>query len=164
MINLRMSIRLFLAALMLVNVACSDDITGGPVDPADLTFASALGVNLSQMTRTPSGLYMRDEVVGTGAVATVGSTVIVDYTGWLHTGVEFDSSARPGRIPLEFGNLGNAQVIQGWNEGLVGMRVGGRRLLVIPSSLGYGERGSGSAIPPYATLVFRVQLRSATPR
>jgi FKBP-type peptidyl-prolyl cis-trans isomerase FkpA len=149
------------AALLLVTSACRDDITYPPLNPDEVTYAAALGVNLSQMTRTSTGLYIRDEVVGTGALATAGSTVSVDYTGWLHTGTQFDSSASSG--PLSFGNLGNAQVIQGWNEGLIGMRVGGRRMLVIPYTLGYGQGGRGS-IPPYATLVFRVELRSVTPR
>src|SRR5688572_2382913 len=131
-----------------------------PTEPEDLTFAPGLGVNLSAMTRTASGLYLQDEVVGTGAQATVGSTVTADYSGWLHNGFLFDTSS--GEQPITVRNLGNAGVIAGWNEGLVGMRVGGRRLLVIPWQLGYGPNGSPPVIPPYATLVFRVTLRSVT--
>ncbi len=132
-----------------------------PVDPEDLTFASELGVNLSAMTLSPTGLYYQDQVVGTGAVATVGSSVTVDYTGWLHSGRQFDSST--GQAPFAIASLGSGRVIAGWDEGLNGMRVGGRRLLVIPSHLAYGASGSGT-IPPYATLVFRVDLRSVAAR
>src|SRR5688572_28809406 len=145
-------------ASVFLSAGCSDD-PAGPVDPADLVFAPALNVNLAAMTRSSSGLYMQDEVVGTGALAARGSTVTVDYTGWLHNGTQFDTSA--GKSPFTVTNLGSAVVIAGWNEGLIGMRVGGRRLLVIPSHLGYGAAGAGNgAIPPHATLVFRVDLRS----
>ena len=142
-------------ALSIGLAACGDD---DPVDPADLTFASELNVNLSAMTKTASGLYYKDEVVGTGTQAAVGFNLSVDYTGWLHDGTMFDSST--GKSPITF-VLGIGQVIRGWDEGLLGMRVGGRRQLVIPAHLAYGAEGRGQ-IPPNATLVFRVDLRAAT--
>jgi FKBP-type peptidyl-prolyl cis-trans isomerase len=134
--------------------ACTDDT---PTDPAQLTFAPGLNVNLSAMTRTSSGLYIQDEVVGTGAQVVRGNTVTVDYTGWLHNGTQFDTSS--GRSPIEVTNIGSANVIAGWNEGLIGMRVGGRRLLVIPPRLAYGADGRSPSIPGHATLVFRVDMR-----
>jgi FKBP-type peptidyl-prolyl cis-trans isomerase FkpA len=148
-----------LCAALLLTSACSlsSDTASGPVDPTSLTFNSALGVNLSAMTKTASGLYIQDQIVGTGAVVTAGSTATVDYTGWLHDATQFDTSV--GKTPFTVQNVGNANVIAGWNEGLIGMRVGGRRLLVIPYTLGYGAQARGT-IPAYATLVFRIDLRS----
>lgn len=148
-------------AALLLTAACSHTDSGtGPVDPASLTYSSTLSVNLSTMTRTASGLYLRDEIVGTGAVVTAGSTATVDYTGWLHNGEQFDTSV--GKTPFTVRNVGSASVIAGWNEGLIGMRVGGRRQLVIPYTLGYGAQANGP-IPAYATLIFRIDLRSVTP-
>lgn len=123
--------------------------------PEQVTYASELNVDLEAMERTPSGLYRRDLTVGQGDVATPGSNVDVHYTGWLPSGLEFDSSR--GGAPFTFG-LGVGEVIQGWDEGVAGMRVGGRRQLVIPPDLAYGARGAGGVIPPNATLVFDVEL------
>ena len=119
------------------------------------TFAPALGVNLPAMTKTPSGLSYQDKTVGTGTTATAGKTVSVHYTGWLPDGTKFDSS-RDRNEPFDF-PLGAGHVIAGWDEGVAGMKVGGRRLLVIPPALGYGPNGTGP-IPPNATLVFDVEL------
>jgi FKBP-type peptidyl-prolyl cis-trans isomerase len=119
------------------------------------TFAPSLGVNLATMTKTQSGLAYQDKVVGTGATATAGKTVSVQYTGWLPDGTKFDSS-RDRNEPFDF-PLGAGHVIPGWDEGVAGMKVGGRRLLVIPPALGYGPSGTGP-IPPNATLVFDVEL------
>ena len=153
--NRRSALALCLGALLSLAGCNGDAGPSGPVDPTELIFANVLGVNLAAMTKTPSGLYLQDQVVGTGAQATAGSSVTVDYTGWLHNGSQFDSGT------YTVTPLGNAQVIAGWNEGLIGMRVGGRRLLVIPSNLGYGAAGAGNGIiPPYATLVFRVELKT----
>jgi FKBP-type peptidyl-prolyl cis-trans isomerase len=119
------------------------------------TFAPALGVNLAVMTKTPSGLLYQDKTVGTGAAATSGHVVSVHYTGWLPDGTKFDSS-RDRNEPFDF-PLGAGHVIAGWDQGVAGMKVGGRRLLVIPPTLGYGAGGTGP-IPPNATLVFDVEL------
>ena len=104
---------------------------------------------------TPSGLQFSDVQAGEGAEAKVGQQVTVHYTGWLTDGKKFDSSRDRGQ-PFKFG-LGAGQVIKGWDEGVAGMKVGGRRRLIIPSSLGYGDRGVGP-IPAGATLVFAVEL------
>ncbi len=126
-----------------------------PPSTVATTFAPALGVNLASMTKTPSGLEYQDKTVGTGAAAVAGKTVKVHYTGWLPDGTKFDSS-RDRNEPFDF-PLGAGHVIAGWDEGVAGMKVGGRRLLVIPAALGYGSRGTGP-IPPNATLVFDVEL------
>ena len=128
--------------------------------PEQVTFAGTLGVNLAEMNRTPTGLYWKDLVVGTGPEAVAGSTAAVDYTGWLPDAREFDSS-RHGGNPYVF-VLGQGRVIAGWDEGVAGMRVGGRRLLVIPPDLGYGAHGMGGVIPPDATLVFDVELQAVS--
>ena len=107
------------------------------------------------MTTTPSGLQYRDEAVGDGPEAKAGQNVSVHYTGTLQDGSKFDSSRDRGQ-PLNF-TLGVGQVIKGWDEGVQGMRVGGRRQLVIPPELGYGARGIGP-IPPNSTLHFDVEL------
>ncbi|MEK7336107.1 MAG: FKBP-type peptidyl-prolyl cis-trans isomerase, partial [Nitrospirota bacterium] len=105
---------------------------------------------------TSSGLQYIDQVVGTGDTAKAGQTVSVHYTGWLTNGKKFDSSVDRGQ-PFSF-RLGVGQVIKGWDEGVQGMKVGGKRKLTIPSNLGYGARGAGGLIPPHATLVFDVEL------
>lgn len=103
----------------------------------------------------PDGLVLEDIKVGTGAEAKAGQKVSVHYTGWLTNGTKFDSSVDHG-APFEF-NLGGGQVIKGWDEGVAGMKVGGKRKLTIPPQLGYGARGVGK-IPPNSTLVFDVEL------
>ena len=105
---------------------------------------------------TPSGLKYNDLVVGTGDVAVAGKTVSVHYTGWLTNGQKFDSSVDRGQ-PFSF-PLGAGRVIKGWDEGVQGMKIGGKRKLTIPSHMGYGKRGAGGVIPPNATLVFNVEL------
>lgn len=104
---------------------------------------------------TASGVEYWDITVGTGATAVAGKTVTVNYTGWLTNGKKFDSSI--GKQPFSF-TLGAGQVIKGWDDGVAGMKIGGKRQLKIPPSLGYGSQGAGGVIPPNATLIFDVQL------
>ncbi|WP_394707583.1 FKBP-type peptidyl-prolyl cis-trans isomerase [Sedimenticola selenatireducens] len=105
---------------------------------------------------TDSGLKYDDMVEGEGAVAAAGQRVVVHYTGWLTDGRKFDSSL-DRNDPFTF-SLGAGQVIRGWDEGVQGMKIGGKRKLTIPPQLGYGARGAGGVIPPNATLVFEVEL------
>ena len=124
-----------------------------------LTFSLGVGGSMAennQEVTTPSGLKYLDQVVGTGEVAVAGKTVSVHYTGWLENGKKFDSSVDRGQA-FSF-PLGAGRVIKGWDEGVQGMKVGGKRKLTIPSNLGYGPQGAGGAIPPNATLIFDVEL------
>jgi peptidylprolyl isomerase len=109
---------------------------------------------------TPSGLQIIDTKVGAGASPKTGQTCVMHYTGWLYEngakGKKFDSSVDRGQ-PFEF-PIGTHRVIAGWDEGVATMKVGGKRTLICPPQLGYGERGAGSAIPPNATLIFDVEL------
>ena len=112
------------------------------------------------MITTPSGLQYEDTTVGDGAEARAGQDVTVHYTGWLYNdgaqGAKFDSS-KDRNDPFEF-SLGAGMVIKGWDEGVAGMKIGGKRTLIIPAALGYGARGAGGVIPPNATLKFDVEL------
>ena len=112
------------------------------------------------MQTSNSGLQYLDTTLGEGEPAVVGKNVTVHYTGWLFNdgeqGTKFDSS-KDRNAPFVF-RLGAGQVIQGWDEGVAGMKVGGARTLIIPASLGYGARGAGGVIPPNATLKFDVEL------
>ncbi len=111
-----------------------------------------------KMETTASGLQYVDEVIGTGESPQKGKSVTVHYTGWLTDGKKFDSS-RDRNEPFTF-TIGVGQVIPGWDEGVSGMKVGGKRKLTIPPTLGYGSRGAGTIIPPNATLLFDVELLS----
>lgn len=119
--------------------------TQNTMNPNDTSFSSSV-----------TGLEVKDAVVGTGAVATAGKTVTVNYSGAFTDGKVFDSSYSRG-VPFKF-VLGLGQVIPGWDQGVAGMKVGGKRHLVIPGSLAYGPNGIPGAIPPNATLVFDVEL------
>ena len=115
--------------------------------------------SLPPLTTTRSGLMFRDVLVGEGRAATAGDQVAVDYTGRLEDGTVFDSSE--GRGPISF-TIGMREVIKGWEEGITGMHVGGKRQLVLPPHLGYGAQGAPPAIPPNALLHFDVELQSAS--
>ena len=144
--------RLIVAAAALQFAACgSDEDTS-----SQLQFAPELEVDVESLTRTASGLQYQDLAVGDGIEAAAGNAVTVHYTGWLVDGSKFDSSVDSGQ-PFSF-TLGAGEVITGWDEGVAGMRVGGKRKLVIPPGLGYGAAGYPPVIPRNATLVFDVEL------
>jgi FKBP-type peptidyl-prolyl cis-trans isomerase FkpA len=146
----------------------------GPKDPAQATANAASSANptnpvdpapaAAQAEQGPK-VQVVDHVIGKGTEATYGSTVVVNYTGWFYKplaakqhGRKFDSSLDAGREPLEF-QLGARQVIKGWEQGVQGMKVGGKRTLIIPSELAYGKRGAGGgSIPPDSDLIFDVEL------
>lgn len=139
------------------SVAASTVADSTPAPAVTNTDITPSAVNNATATRTTSsGLKIQDLVVGTGAVAKSGENVTVHYRGTLTDGTQFDASYDRGE-PFSF-DLGAGQVIRGWDEGVVGMRVGGKRKLTIPPSLGYGASGAGGVIPPNATLVFEVEL------
>ncbi len=146
-------IALTCGAMLPAPLACGDDL------PA----ANAAGVEAGRPTRvkTASGLQYEDIKIGSGEAARSGHSATVHYTGWLKsrdgsTGRKFDSS-RDNDEPFTF-RVGTGQVIQGWDEGVQGMRVGGVRKLIVPAYLGYGSRGAPPRIPPNATLIFEVEL------
>ena len=175
--NLRRS-RLPLAAVsaLILLAACGSDALNTPTPPpaTQSSSASTQGGSCTpapspadnfaetvQLTTTADGLQYGDITVGTGATPKKGQNLTVQYTGWLTTGCVFDSSRTAGRTPFSF-VIGATppNVILGWEEGLLTMRVGGKRRLVIPPALGYGATGQGS-IPANATLIFDVELLSA---
>src|SRR5512145_1059051 len=114
-----------------------------------------------ELIQTATGLQYVDIAEGAGAAPRPGDSVSVHYTGWLKSGQKFDSSLDRGQ-PLVF-PIGKGRVIKGWDEGVGGMKVGGKRKLVIPAHLGYGDRGAGGVIPPGATLIFEVELLGVEP-
>ena len=138
-----------LALAALIGTGCSP-AGDGAASPASPELAAG------EATTTASGLIVQEIAVGDGALAEAGRRVSVHYSGWLSDGTPFDSSLERGQ-PFEF-RLGAGQVIAGWDEGVAGMRVGGKRKLTIPPQLGYGPRGAGGVIPPNAVLVFEVEL------
>ncbi len=109
-----------------------------------------------QIVQTASGLGYVDLVAGKGATPSTGDSVSVHYTGWLTDGTQFDSSLKRG-TPFVF-PIGRGRVIRGWDEGVLSMRVGGKRKLIVPAHLGYGANGAGGVIPPDATIIFEVEL------
>jgi peptidylprolyl isomerase len=146
---------LAVSAALVLTLSCGDDPLEPPTDPLDVTFAAALDIDLGRMTRSSSGLYYEDIVVGAGEQATVGAEVDVLYNGWLPNGTLFDARTTPTN-PFTF-VLGIGQVIAGWDEGVSGMHEGGVRVLVVPPQLGYGYASNGP-IPGNSVLVFRVEL------
>lgn len=142
----RKSIFLFVLIAVLLSTLTFSLAQSNPAGPTKVT---------GKPTTTADGLQYWDIKVGTGATAVSGKKVTVNYTGWLTNGKQFDSSV--GKKPFPF-TLGAAQVIQGWDEGVAGMKVGGKRQLRIPPDLAYGARGYPGVIPPNSTLVFDVEL------
>jgi FKBP-type peptidyl-prolyl cis-trans isomerase len=140
-----MGTRILFALAILLATACSSAPSG----------AAGTGGGGQEIT-TPSGLKYTDEVVGTGKQPQAGQTAVVHYTGWTLDGKKFDSSKDRGQ-PFTF-PLGGGRVIKGWDEGVATMKVGGKRILIVPPELGYGARGFPPAIPPNATLKFEVEL------
>ena len=139
--------------------ACGDAAptsTPTPLTGAQPVEGAKVSEELDHVVTTASGLQYQDLEEGTGALALVGSDVTVHYTGWLEDGTKFDSSVDRGQ-PFAF-VLGAGRVIKGWDEGIVSMRVGGKRKLIIPPDLAYGNGGFGNIIPPKATLIFDVEL------
>ncbi|HVZ80448.1 MAG TPA: FKBP-type peptidyl-prolyl cis-trans isomerase [bacterium] len=147
---------LLLAASLAIPAAAvlADDAPAST--PAPTTVAKTKTVKSAKVVTTADGLKYQILKTGKGKAAKAGHRVSVHYTGWLTDGTKFDSSVDRGQ-PFQF-NLGAGQVIRGWDEGVEGMKIGEKRKLTIPSSLGYGERGAGGVIPPNATLIFDVEL------
>ena len=146
-----------LAAALVTASACGSSTAPKTATPdiATTTFAPSLGVNLAAMTKMANGVYYRDLSVGTGAPIDTGSKVQVRYAGFLVDGSLFDQS-KPTDAPFSF-TLGAGAVIKGWDQGVVGMKLGGQRQLVIPPDLGYGQSGSTN-IPSEAILVFVITV------
>ena len=157
----------YVISVMLVALVATLGVSCGSSDPTQIPSlqptataapapTTATSEEATQLTTTESGLQYQDLVVGTGEAARTVATAVVHYTGWLLDGTKFDSSVDRG-TPFEF-VIGQGRVIKGWDEGVATMNVGGKRELIIPPDLGYGDRGAGSAIPPGATLKFEVEL------
>jgi FKBP-type peptidyl-prolyl cis-trans isomerase len=140
------------AAVVLLATACSKPAP----EPGERDFTPASASPAAPEPPGPSSLEIQDDVVGTGKACASGDTVSVHYTGTLMGGAKFDSS-RDRNKPFDF-KIGAGSVIKGWDQGVVGMKVGGKRKLVIPSALGYGEKGSPPKIPPNAGLKFDIEL------
>lgn len=144
---------LFVVAL-LVFAACGDDPEDDEAEGSDA--AASSGDCFEEEMTTDSGLKIQDSVCGDGDAAEAGMIVTVHYIGTLEDGTQFDASRDRGE-PFQFA-LGTSSVIQGWDEGVVGMKVGGTRTLTIPPELGYGAAGAGDLIPPNSTLIFEIEL------
>jgi hypothetical protein len=138
-------------------VATEVNAPPSPLGPDDFNAGAGQPV-----IKLPDGLKYIDLKAGDGAFVNSGDKLTVQYSGWLSTGAYFDSSRVPGAPPFAF-TLGAGEVIPGWDEGVAGMKVGGRRKLIVPPALGYGDQGQPPVIPPKATLVFIVEVVSEVP-
>lgn len=142
-----------LAYIQMTNIKDNTAQTG------DVNFGgSPSPTSSAQPSATPATLQLQDVKVGTGSAVKAGDTISIHYTGMLTNGQKFDSSLDSGK-PFEV-QIGVGKVIKGWDEGVIGMKVGGQRRLIIPPDLGYGAQGAGNVIPPNATLVFDLELLS----
>jgi peptidylprolyl isomerase len=159
--NHRVVVTVLVWTLVSTIVACGGGATTAgstplpPSDAAEIAYAPELAIDLADFERTASGLYLQDVQVGDGPVANRTSRVWVRYVGWLPDGTTFDGNV--GGEPYHL-RLGGSEVIRGWNEGIVGMRRGGIRKLIVRPGLAYGSRGSGRNVPPGATLIFLLEL------
>ena len=158
--------RLFALFALAASVACGTDYYSGPTSAVDIdkdTYASSLGIDLATMTQTSDGVYYKEKVEGTGAVVATGDSVGVWYVGYLSAGTIFDPGNFPGNLAgndtasLRF-QVGTVNIIPGFSSGVRGMKVGGRRLFIVPSTLAYGAQGRIPNIPRYANLIFDVQV------
>lgn len=157
----QISRRAVAACALIASSAClsGESVSVNEAQIEQTSFAASLGVNLAASTKTANGTYYRDLVVGTGATVATGQTITVRYTGWLANGTQFDSNTtKPD--PLTF-KVGSGQVIAGFDDGLVGAKVGSQRQLIIPPSLGYGPYDYGP-IPGNSVIVFKVEVISVT--
>ena len=159
-----------LAAFAVMTTACSSPTPtpastpqAAPAEaataPAEVATEPAESVT-GEPSDTVTELVIKDITVGSGAKAKAGDAATVHYTGWLMDGTKFDSSVDRG-LPFEFA-IGAGDVIEGWDKGVVGMKVGGKRTLIIPADMAYGDQGAGGVIPPGATLKFEVELLGLT--
>ena len=147
------------AACMIVVTGCgggppASSAPHPPSDPTQLEYAEELQINFDEFTLTESGLYLQDLEIGTGPFVRSNGRVWVQYVGWLSDGTVFDGNM--GQDPYHF-RMGADEVIAAWNEGIVGMRRGGKRRLLVRPELGYGSRGRAT-VPPGATLLFYIEL------
>lgn len=138
--------------------AQADSLDAIALVAVDTAIAPSLDVNLSKMTKTPSGLYWRDRKVGTGAAADSNKWVLVDYTTWLTDGTVLDDTRKKGGEPRRV-LLGHREVVAAWDEALRGLREGGRRIIVAPPSMAYGKAGKPGSVPRLATLIFDVEMK-----
>ena len=157
--------RYALSLVLVAFIGCAGDAPEGtPMLPDEVTYAPELGVEISAMERTESGIYQQVLVEGSGEPSAVGDSLGVSYTLWLADGRKMDASADhspPGPLKMK---LGETPLIQGWVEAVTGMRLGEKKRVVLPYTLGYGSNGAGGAggIPPYATLIFEMEIAELT--
>jgi FKBP-type peptidyl-prolyl cis-trans isomerase FkpA len=150
--------RAALLATLLVTACSSEDASvSGTTTIETVSFAPSLNVDLASSLKLPSGMYIKDLTIGTGAAVVAGQTLSMRYTGWLPNGTQFDATGNGA--PFQF-RLGAGPVIQGWDLGVAGMKVGGKRQLIITPALGYGAAGVGP-IPGNSILVFTVEVVAA---
>jgi len=155
--------RFAVVAALAITAACGTDYFSGPTGPTDIdkdTYNAALGINVATMTKTADGIYYTDKTAGAGVPAVSGDSVRVLYTGYLSNGATFDTNrgVAGDTTNLRF-RLGGNNILQGFSKGITGMKVGGRRLFIIPTALAYNTTPPpGSGIPRYANLIFDVDL------
>ena len=129
-----------------------------PIDPANDSYATSLGIDIASMTKLPTGVYLKDKTIGQGSIVAANDSVQVHYSGWLPNGTLFDTSKQEGRKPLEF-LVGKSVYLPAFESALIGMQPGGVRLIIIPTALAYGKTGYPAAgIPPNTNLIFQIEF------